>query len=131
MEPKPEGVAAEVVDGGVVAGHQTWDIKIGKWHVCGHYDKSHQVLTASNINMALEPLVQSEKTWREVAGRLAGVLEKVKRRHLVVEDDPYFSCPASGECCDPNCGTRCECGADEANAQIDEALAAFRKAGGV
>lgn len=50
-------------------------------------------------------------------------LESLRRSHYVCEDC-WYSCPASGECCRDYDETRteCDCGADEHNAQVDEAI---------
>jgi len=56
-------------------------------------------------------------------------LEKLRREHLVVEDC-WYSCPASGECCDDRTQEECRCGADHHNTKLD-ALIARLKTGGV
>ena len=55
--------------------------------------------------------------------RLKGALVKAKIPHQVVEGDCWFSCPASGDCCNDNAGTECNCGADAHNNAIEQALA--------
>lgn len=42
--------------------------------------------------------------------------------HLIC-DDPWYSCPASGECSNDGAGDECSCGADYHNAQIRAAIA--------
>ena len=52
------------------------------------------------------------------------VLEQLRRPHLVVEGDCWFSCPKSGECCnDSRADAPCDCGADATNTLIAAALA--------
>ena len=47
-------------------------------------------------------------------------LEKLRRTHLVVEEDCWYSCPKSGECCNSvQNETNCNCGADEHNKILD------------
>jgi hypothetical protein len=53
--------------------------------------------------------------------RLRALLLESKRSHVVCEDC-WYSCPASGECCKPDHGGKCDCGADEWNAKVDIAL---------
>lgn len=51
------------------------------------------------------------------------LLESLRRPHLVIEEDCWYSCPKSGECCDPDADkTKCNCGADAANDKLDEIL---------
>lgn len=58
--------------------------------------------------------------------RVKGLQETLKastRPHLVVDEDCWFSCPQSGECCrDDQDKNKCDCGADEHNARIEAAL---------
>ena len=54
--------------------------------------------------------------------RLRAALQAAKIPHLVVGGDCWFSCPASGECCNDNLDGKCDCGADKHNAAIDAAL---------
>jgi hypothetical protein len=52
-------------------------------------------------------------------------LEALRLPHLVIEDDCWFSCPASGQCCNDDAvaaGT-CNCGAEAHNAKLDAILA--------
>jgi len=58
------------------------------------------------------------------AEAMAVALEGLRRSHLVVEGDCWYSCPESGECCDA-ARRGCTCGADASNAKIDAALAAW------
>ena len=54
--------------------------------------------------------------------RLRAALEAARRPHYVCEDC-WYSCPKSGYCCnDETPPNKCNCGADEHNAKIDEAL---------
>lgn len=48
-------------------------------------------------------------------------LTKLKRKHSTCEDS-WYSCPASGDCIRDGHGGKCDCGADQDNAMIDEAL---------
>lgn len=54
----------------------------------------------------------------------AELLNSLRRSHLVVDGDCWFSCPKSGECCNEVLKDVCTCGADAHNARIDAALAA-------
>lgn len=55
--------------------------------------------------------------------RLRAALEAAKRTHHVCVEDCWYSCPKSGECCnDTEPEGICNCGADDHNAKIDEAL---------
>ena len=65
----------------------------------------------------------------EVAQGMVEALQKAKREHLVVDGDCWFSCPASGQCCRDDGGTKCNCGADKINAEIDSALSAYQNRG--
>ena len=47
--------------------------------------------------------------------------------HRVVEEDCWYSCPASGECCRNSAGTACDCGYDERVIAITAALEAERQ----
>jgi len=42
--------------------------------------------------------------------------------HLIVEDDNWYSCPASGCCIRDDDDTACDCGAERHNARIDAAI---------
>ena len=46
-------------------------------------------------------------------------LEKLRLDHLVVDEDCWYSCPESGECCNQYEGTGCNCGADDHNEILD------------
>jgi len=48
-------------------------------------------------------------------------LEKLKREHLQCED-PWYSCPKSGQCFNDNAGDCCTCGADDINEAIDKMI---------
>jgi hypothetical protein len=54
------------------------------------------------------------------------LLDALKLPHLIVEGDCWFSCPAARyedgrrACCNDNAGDRCNCGADEHNARVEE-----------
>lgn len=64
--------------------------------------------------------------------KLIALLESLRRNHLIVEDDCWYSCPKAigwdGEpaCCNDQYGSECNCGADEHNARLDEAIAIVR-----
>ncbi len=47
--------------------------------------------------------------------------------HLVVDDDCWYSCPASGECCNEN-ETACNCGLEARVVAIESALRAAQAA---
>lgn len=53
--------------------------------------------------------------------RLKALLLESKRNHYIC-DDCWYSCPASGECCNEN-SELCDCGADAWNTKVNEALA--------
>jgi len=48
-------------------------------------------------------------------------LEKLRKKHYVNDEDCWFSCPKSGECCDEWMieHSECRCGADEHNETLD------------
>jgi len=58
---------------------------------------------------------------------LRPLVKLLHRKHYIC-DDGWYSCPASGDCCnedrlgDDGFG-KCNCGVDEYNAQVDKALA--------
>lgn len=56
----------------------------------------------------------------------ADALEKLRRSHLIVEDDAWYSCPLAvyedGSSAYSGGDSGCNCGADRANAIIDAAL---------
>jgi len=55
--------------------------------------------------------------------RLRAVLEAARLPHYINVEDCWYSCPLSGECCNGGAESgKCDCGADEHNAKIDEAL---------
>lgn len=54
-------------------------------------------------------------------------LQALRRSHLVVEGDCWFSCPKSDGYCGDDPRTKCYCGADEHNARIDALLAGAAK----
>lgn len=54
-------------------------------------------------------------------------LEALRRPHVVVEGDGWFSCPLSGECLDETLQHKCYCGAEAHNARIDALLARVSK----
>lgn len=74
-------------------------------------------------------LLSEAERWRGLARGLAEKLMAAKRNHLVVDGDCWFSCPASGECCQDD-AKGCNCGADTVNAEIDKALEDFERAEG-
>lgn len=54
-------------------------------------------------------------------GNVITFLESLKRKHHINDEDCWYSCPASGKCCnDENEG--CNCGADRVNEQIDKKI---------
>lgn len=59
---------------------------------------------------------------------LVAQLEQLRRHHLVVDGDCWYSCPKSGECCnDTERVDTCTCGADEKNAILDAIIAALSR----
>lgn len=53
---------------------------------------------------------------------------KALRRPHVQCDDPWYSCPATGECTNEAAGEACNCGADPHNKRLDAILAASQQA---
>lgn len=54
--------------------------------------------------------------------RLLTILQKLKTKHYEC-DDCYYSCPKCEEgCCNEYAEDECNCGADEQNALVDEAI---------
>ena len=54
-------------------------------------------------------------------------LEGLRRGHLQVEEDCWYSCPKSEEgCCNEWAGPECDCGADAHNAELDAIIADLR-----
>ncbi len=49
--------------------------------------------------------------------------------HLVVEEDCWYSCPKSGECCNNLAGDICTCGYEKRVSDITAALQARERAG--
>ncbi len=58
--------------------------------------------------------------------RLLELLESLRRDHLIVDEDCWYSCPKSGSCCNEEAGSECDCGADAENAVLDEVIAEVR-----
>lgn len=56
-----------------------------------------------------------------VLGNVISFLESLKLKHHINDDDCWYSCPASGECCNDEL-TDCNCGADNFNAKIDNKI---------
>lgn len=50
-------------------------------------------------------------------------LEKLRREHLVVGGDCWYSCPKSDDCCNELPEDMCTCGADADNALLDAIIA--------
>ena len=48
-------------------------------------------------------------------------IKSLKMSHSVCEDDCWYSCPKSGECCN-DAEDECSCGADLQNAMVDECI---------
>ena len=83
----------------------------------GDYSKALRALELADINGLFDPIAG--------AGRMRAALEAAKLPHYVCEDDCWYSCPKSGECCDDTADqTKCNCGADAHNAKIDAAIGA-------
>jgi hypothetical protein len=56
-------------------------------------------------------------------------LQSMKQGHYECEDG-WYSCPKSEEgCLDESDGNKCNCGADEINTEIDEAIEMIKKLG--
>ena len=65
---------------------------------------------------------------RQAAQQALEVLEANRRSHLYCED-PWYSCPKHEDGCANDLeGDECNCGADEANQKIDQAITALRAA---
>ena len=61
---------------------------------------------------------------------LVEALKSLRRSHYINEGDPWYSCPAAtGDyaCSNDNAAPGCNCGADDDNRRIDEALAAVER----
>ncbi|KKK50410.1 hypothetical protein LCGC14_3125290 [marine sediment metagenome] len=58
---------------------------------------------------------------QQIIFRLREALEKAKTSHTLCEDT-HYSCPKSGECTREWDNEECDCGADQHNKAIDEAL---------
>ena len=56
-------------------------------------------------------------------------LEKLRRTHLVVDEDCWYSCPKSGGCCNDVSGDDCNCGADDHNKILDGVIKWLRPIG--
>lgn len=55
-------------------------------------------------------------------------LEKLRWTHLVVEEDCWYSCPKSGECCNSvQSETDCNCGADFNNEILDGIISSLKR----
>jgi len=58
------------------------------------------------------------------------MLSHLRQPHFVCEEDCWYSCPLSGECCnDHDAGTACNCGADLHNQNVDRLALASDKLG--
>lgn len=53
-------------------------------------------------------------------------LELLRRHHHVEDQDCWYSCPKSGQCCNNGAGTECNCGADSDNARLDRIITTLR-----
>lgn len=61
---------------------------------------------------------------------LVEALKSLRRSHYINEDDPWYSCPAAtGDyaCSNDNAAPGCNCGADDENRRINDALAAVER----
>lgn len=54
-------------------------------------------------------------------------LEKLRRSHYICDEDCWYSCPLSGNCCDHEREKKCNCGADKYNAILDGIIAELKK----
>ena len=55
-------------------------------------------------------------------------LEKLRRPHLVLSEDCWYSCWKTGDCCNDQAdGQTCTCGADSYNAILDSIIAELLK----
>lgn len=91
--------------------------------------------TESDVTLAqqAERIAELERRYADASDDYKGAVERimqletalrsVKRSHHICEDC-WYSCPASGECCNDNEGNECNCGADRHNAAIDTAISA-------
>lgn len=67
-------------------------------------------------------LIAEVKRLREAMGVVAEAIPTLERHHVVI-DDCWYSCPASGDCCDDReTDGECNCGADRHNAQLQALL---------
>lgn len=65
---------------------------------------------------------QTLSAWADENEQLRAALEGAKRHHLIV-DDCWYSCPMSGECCNDELPKdKCTCGAEAHNSKVEAAL---------
>lgn len=87
---------------------------------------SHEALR-ERVETAEASLIEMRKQLEAMdMDELRAALSGLRREHLNLEEDCWFSCPKSGHCCTDNfdeANPPCRCGADEYNARIDAALA--------
>lgn len=58
-------------------------------------------------------------------GKVILFLESLKRKHYINYDDCWYSCPASGECCNDDLD-ECNCGADDFNKKINDKISELK-----
>lgn len=63
---------------------------------------------------------------RALLSTLRDKLFSLQRRHLVIDDDNWYSCPASGNCIRDHDGT-CDCGAQAQNKTLLECIEIIEK----
>lgn len=59
---------------------------------------------------------------------ITNFLQSLKLTHYINDEDCWYSCPMSGECCDDN-KKGCYCGADDHNKRIDEFIDKLQNSG--
>lgn len=64
---------------------------------------------------------QPATTRAERVARISSLIEQARQEHFLSDEDCWYACPKSGNCCDPaKPKDQCNCGADAHNAWIDE-----------
>lgn len=71
------------------------------------------------MNEPLESVYRRTEALRSERDAMRAALRSLRREHYVCDDDCWYSCPASGQCCDSARGTACDCSAEKDNAMIN------------
>lgn len=56
---------------------------------------------------------------------ITSFLDSLKRKHYINEEDCWYSCPISGECCDDRL-EEYNCGADDFNKKIEDKITQWK-----